>query len=65
MPPSEFENDEVVLGRIGAVVVVEARVHAAELRQAHRHVSVVEDDRHAEPLAQRGRDAAQVAHRER
>src|SRR5579884_3994449 len=38
-------DDEVVLARIGAVVVVEARVHPAELRQAHRHVAVVEDDR--------------------
>ena len=36
-------DDEVVLGRIGAVVVVEAGVHAAELGQAHRHVAVVED----------------------
>jgi hypothetical protein len=47
------------------VVVVEARVHAAELRQAHRHVAVVEDDGHAEALAQRGRDAAEVRHRDR
>src|SRR2546423_156132 len=43
-------DEEVVLARIGAVVVVEARVHAAELRQAHRDVAVVEDDRHAETL---------------
>src|SRR5919197_6723130 len=54
---------EVVLGRIGAVVVVEARVHSSELRQAHRHVAVVEDDRDAEALAQVRRDPAQVAHR--
>ena len=53
-------DDEVVLRRIGAVVVVEARVHAAELRQAHRHVAVVEDDRHVEALTQLGRDAAEV-----
>src|SRR5437764_7406343 len=55
---------EVVLGRVGAVVVVEARVHAAELGQAHRHVAVVEDDRDAEALAQVRRDPAQVAHRD-
>jgi hypothetical protein len=46
------------------VVVVEARVHAAELRQAHRHVAVVEDDRDTEALAQVRRDPAQVAHRD-
>ena len=46
------------------MVPVEAGVHAAELRQAHRHVAVVEDDRHAEALAQRRRDAAQVRHRD-
>ena len=40
--------------RVGVVVPVEAGVHAAELRQAHRHVAVVEDDGDAEPLAQRG-----------
>ena len=57
-------DDEVVLGRIGAVVVVEARVHAAELGQAHRHVAVVEDHRHAEALAQEGRDPAEVRHRD-
>ena len=45
------------------MVVVEARVHAAELGQAHRHVAVVEDDRHAEALAQVGRDPAEVRHR--
>ena len=61
-PPSEFERTSVVLGRIGVVVPVEAGVHASELGQAHRHVAVVEDDRHAEPLAQRGRDPAQVRH---
>ena len=54
-------DDEVVLGRIGAVVVVEARVHAAELGQAHRHVAVVEDHGHAEALPQVGGDAAEVA----
>ena len=54
---------EVVLARIGAVVPVEAGVHAAELGQAHRHVAVVEHDRDAEALAQRGRDAAEVRHR--
>src|SRR5919198_728255 len=42
----------IVLGRVGAVVVVEARVHPAELRQAHGHVAVVEDDRNAEAFAQ-------------
>ena len=47
------------------MVVVEARVHAAELGQAHRHVAVVEDDRHAEALAQVGGDAAEVGHRHR
>ena len=44
-PALRVRDDEVVLARIGAVVVVEARVHAAELGQAHRHVAVVEDDR--------------------
>ena len=57
-------DDEVVLGRVGAVVDVEAGVHATELRQAHGHVAVVVDDRDAEPLPQRRRDAAQVAHRD-
>jgi len=38
-------------------------VHAAELRQAHRNVPVVVDDRHVEALAQGGRNAAEVAHR--
>ena len=46
------------------MVVVEARVHAAELGQAHRHVAVVEDHRHAEALAQVGGDAAEVRHRD-
>ena len=63
-PALRVRDDEVVLGRIGAVVVVEARVHAAELGQAHRHVAVVEDHRHAEALAQVGRDAAEVRHRD-
>src|SRR5438477_8642104 len=58
-------DDEVVFARIGAVVVVEARVHAAELGQAHRHVAVVEHNWNAEALAQRGRDAAEVRHRDR
>src|ERR671931_934831 len=55
---------EVVLGWVGPVVVVEPRVHAAELGQAHRHVAVVEDDRDAEALAQVRGDPAQVAHRD-
>ena len=46
------------------MVVVEARVHAAELGQAHRHVAVVEDHRDAEALAQVRRDAAEVRHRD-
>ena len=54
-PALGVRDHEVVLARIGAVVVVEARVHAAELGQAHRHVAVVEDDREVEPLAQRRR----------
>ena len=62
-PALRVGDDEVVLRRVGAEVVVEARVVAAELRQAHRHVAVVEDDRHAEPLAQQRRDPAEVAHR--
>ena len=63
-PALGVRDDEVVLGRVGAVVVVEAGVHAAELGQAHRHVAVVEDHRHAEALAQVGRDAAEVRHRD-
>ena len=63
-PAFGVRQHEVVLGRIGAVVVVETGVHAAELGQAHRHVAVVEDDRDAEALAQPRRDAAQVAHRD-
>ena len=63
-PALGVRDDEVVLGRVGAVVVVEAGVHAAELGQAHRHVAVVEDHRHAEALAQEGRDAAEVRHRD-
>jgi hypothetical protein len=54
---------EVVLGRISPVVVVEARVHAAELGQAHRHVAVVEHDRDPVPLAQVRGNAAKVRHR--
>ena len=37
-------RQQVVLGRVGVVVPVEAGVHAAELGQAHRHVAVVEHD---------------------
>ena len=48
---------EVVLRRVGSVVRVEARVHAAELGQAHRHVPVVEEDGDPEPLSERRRDA--------
>ena len=62
-PALRVRDDEVVLGRIGAVVVVEAGVHAAELGQAHWHVAVVEDHRHAEALAQVRGDAAEVRHR--
>ena len=62
-PALRVREHEVVLRRVGAVVVVEAGVHAAELGQAHRHVAVVEDDRDPEPLAQRRRDAAEVRHR--
>ena len=58
-------DDQVVLARIGSVVVVEPGIHAAELRQAHRHVAVVEDDRDAEPVADRLGDAAKVRHRDR
>ena len=43
------------------MVVVEARVHAAELGQAHRHVAVVEDHRNPEALAQEGRDPRKCA----
>src|SRR6266540_1691095 len=62
-PALGVRQHEVVLGWIGAVVVVEPRVHAAVLRQAHRHVPVVEDDRHVEALAEARRDPAQVRHR--
>ena len=58
-------EQQVVLGRVGLVVPVEAGVHAAELRQAHRDVAVVERDRDAVPLAEIRRDAAQVRHRHR
>src|SRR5580765_610514 len=44
-------EDEVVLRRVRTVVVVETGVHAAELRQAHGHVAVVEHDRHVEARA--------------
>ena len=64
-PALRVRDDEVVLARVGAVVVVEAGVHAAELGQAHRNVAVVEDDGHAEALAKRRRYAAQVRHRHR
>ena len=56
-------DDEVVLERVGAVVRVEAGVHAAVLGEAHGHVAVVEDDRDPVPLAQRRRDPAQMRHR--
>ena len=59
-------HDEVVLGGVGAHVVVEAaHVGAPELGQRHRRVAVVEHDGNAEALAQRGRDAAEVRHRDR
>src|SRR5207253_3537122 len=49
---------EIVLGGIGPVVVVEPRVHASELRQAHGHVAVVEHDWDVELLSQPRPDAA-------
>jgi hypothetical protein len=64
-PALGVREDEVVLRGIGTVVVVEARVHAAELRQAHRHVAVVEDDRNAVALPEERRDPAEVRHRHR
>ena len=64
-PSFGVRHDEVVLGRVGLVVPVEAGVHAAELGQAHRHVAVVEDDRQAVALAQVRRDACEVGHRHR
>ncbi len=64
-PALRVREDEVVLGRVRAVVVVEARVHAAELGQAHRHVAVVEDHGHVEPLAQPCGYPAEVRHRHR
>ena len=62
-PTLGVREHEVVLGRIGTVVVVEPRVHAAELGEAHRHVAVVEHDGHVEALTQPRRNAAQVCHR--
>ena len=62
-PALRVREHEVVLRRVGTVVVVEAGVHAAELRQAHRHVAVVEDDGDPEPLAQGRRNPAEVGHR--
>src|SRR5262245_25078713 len=53
-------DDQLVLRRVGAEVVVEPGVVPAELGQAHRHVAVVEDDRHAEALPQQRRDPADV-----
>ena len=47
------------------MVDVEAGVHPAVLRQAHRDVAVEVDDRYRESLAKRDRDSAQVAHRNR
>ena len=64
-PTLGVREHEVVLGWVGAVVVVEPRVHAAELRQAHRDVAVVEDDRDPVALAQVRRDPAEVRHRHR
>src|SRR2546430_2467728 len=64
-PTLRVREHEVVLGGIGTVVVVEPRVHASELRQAHGHVTVVEHDWDVEPLAEPSRDAAQVCHRHR
>src|SRR5438270_4643332 len=62
-PALGVRDHQVVLRRVRSVVVVEARVHPAVLGQAHRDVAVVEDDRNAEPLTQRRRDAAEVRHR--
>ena len=45
------------------MVPVEARVHPAELGQAHRDVPVVEDDRDAVPPAQVRRNATEMGHR--
>src|SRR5581483_5589272 len=54
-PALRVRDEQVVLGRVGAEVVVEAGVVAAELRQAHRDVAVVVDDRDVEPLAEQRR----------
>src|SRR5580765_2385103 len=62
-PALRVGEDEVVLRRIRTVVVVETGVHAAELGQAHRHVAVVEHDRHVEALAQPRGDSPQARHR--
>src|SRR6185437_8829508 len=62
-PALRVGEDEVVLRRVRTVVIVETGVHAAELRQAHGHVAVVEHDRHVEALAQPRRDSPQVRHR--
>ena len=61
-PALRVREHEVVLPRVRAVVRVEARVHPAELGEAHRHVAVVEDDRDPEPLSQCVRDAAEMGH---
>src|SRR5207237_5844593 len=58
-------DDEVVFARVTAEVVAEARVHPAELGQAHRYVAVIEDDRDAEALPKEGRDSPQVVERHR
>ena len=63
-PALRVGEHEVVLPRVRAVVRVEAGVHPAVLRQAHRNVAVVEHDRDAVALAQRLRDAAEVRHRD-
>src|SRR3954447_919846 len=62
-PALRVGEDEVVLRGIRTVVVVEAGVHAAELRQAHRHVAVIEHHRHVEALTQPCGDPPQVRHR--
>ena len=58
-------QDEVVLAWVGASVDVEAGVTPAVLRQAHRHIRVVVHDRNPEALAERRRNATQMAHRHR
>ena len=64
-PSLRVRQEQVVLGRVGAVVVVEARIHASELGQAHWHISVVENDRYPKPVAERRGYAAEMRHRDR